>query len=118
MTTVRLPYPPTTNTLFVNAGKRRVRSKRYATWARHAENEILAQQCKPVPGAVSVEIVIGKPDRRKRDLDNLLKAPLDILVCCGLIEDDSRITSIAIRWDTSGDVDGAAVTIKPEGQAK
>lgn len=113
MTIVRMPFPPTVNNLFVNVGKRRVRSQRYATWARAAENEIMAQGVNPVPGDVELFMVAGRPDRRKRDISNLIKAPEDLLVSCGLIEDDSKVVAVSIRWDDSGDIKGLVASIAP-----
>lgn len=37
------------------------------------------------------------PDLRRRDLDNLLKAPLDALTASGMWDDDSQIHALAIR---------------------
>ena len=53
-------------------------------------------------------ILAKPPDRRRRDLDNILKALLDSIVHAGVIEDDSQIDEIQI---TRGDVvaDGAVV---------
>jgi crossover junction endodeoxyribonuclease RusA len=36
------------------------------------------------------------PDRRRRDIDNMLKAPLDAMQHAGVIEDDSLIDDLHI----------------------
>jgi crossover junction endodeoxyribonuclease RusA len=48
--------------------------------------------------AVPLEIRIAAfpPDRRKRDLDNLLKSVLDCLEASGVIENDNLIESLSI----------------------
>jgi Holliday junction resolvase RusA-like endonuclease len=50
-------------------------------------------------GSLPVEISIDAwlPDLRRRDIDNLLKAPLDALTHAGLWDDDSQVMALAIR---------------------
>jgi Holliday junction resolvase RusA-like endonuclease len=63
---------------------------------------VLLGRCPHVPGRVrvSVEIIGGKGWRKNRDLDNCLKAILDILQHKGIILDDGceTVTSVAIRY--------------------
>ena len=51
---------------------------------------------RPLTGRVAVRIEAQPPDRRVRDLDNLLKAPLDALTHAGLWVDDSQIDELTI----------------------
>jgi Holliday junction resolvase RusA-like endonuclease len=53
-----------------------------------------------VRGAVSVDYQFVKPDQRKRDLANLEKAISDLLVSMSLIDDDSQIIDMRLRWST------------------
>ena len=46
---------------------------------------------------LSVVIVAYYPDRRRRDLDNLFKAPLDAMMKAGVYDDDSQIEFLSIR---------------------
>lgn len=57
------------------------------------------EEAPKVPGPVKVDVQI-KPfrDKRRRDLDNTLKSALDLLVRNHVIEDDSRIIDLRIRW--------------------
>ena len=41
----------------------------------------------------------GRPDRRRRDIDNIGKALLDLLVAHQVIEEDSRVVSLDSIWD-------------------
>lgn len=100
MISLSLPYPPTTNNLYRNTrGKGRVKTQRYLTWLRAAGNEVLMQRQKPIAGYVVLNIQLGKPDKRKRDLSNLIKACEDLLVQHGLIEDDSMVAKLTIQWN-------------------
>lgn len=54
-------------------------------------------------GRLAVEILALPPDRRRRDLDNALKAALDALTHAGVWEDDSQIDELTIiRGDAVG----------------
>lgn len=48
--------------------------------------------------AVAVTYIVRRPDARKRDLDNLLKALNDCLTRNFILADDSQITDLRIRW--------------------
>lgn len=58
-------------------------------WACHGEGK--------VSGKCTVLIHANPPDRRKRDLDNVLKALLDAIAKGGAIDDDFDIQEITIR---------------------
>ena len=45
-----------------------------------------------------MEIVAYRPDNRKRDLDNLLKAALDGMAKGLIYEDDAQIKDLSIKW--------------------
>ena len=46
---------------------------------------------------ISISIIAYYPDRRRRDLDNLLKAPLDAMMKAGVYQDDSQVESLSIK---------------------
>jgi crossover junction endodeoxyribonuclease RusA len=50
----------------------------------------------PAQGRLAIEIKATPPDKRKRDLDNILKSLLDSLTHARVIEDDSQFDAIAI----------------------
>ncbi len=106
-TTVTMPPPPSVNNLFKNAGRKgRVPTPAYDDWKRHAGWQVKAQKPAPVRGPVAVTIVHG---RRRADLDNLNKAPLDLLVSLGVIDDDSNVRRLVCEF---GSVVGCVVTIQ------
>lgn len=61
-------------------------------------SECLIQRVRGTAGPLAVSIVAHAPDGRRRDLDNLLKAPLDALTHAGAWEDDSQISDLRIMW--------------------
>lgn len=107
-----LPFPPPVNNLYRNArGRGRVKTDRYLAWQNHAGYE-LENQAPPerISGPIEVTMRFGRPDRRKRDLDGLLKAPLDLLVAHDLIDDDRHVESILAHW--SSEVTGVEIEVR------
>ena len=98
MTTITLPWPPAVNNLFLNVGKRRIRAPRYDAWMLEAQAAVLQQRPGKIKGEFDVEMACERPDRRRRDLDGLFKAPMDLLVKMGVIEDDSLAQDIRAYW--------------------
>lgn len=92
-----LPWPPTANTYYRHVGPRVLISRDGRAY-RQAVAELAASEGWPKFGQqrVSVHIEAWMPDRRKRDLDNVLKSLLDSLTHAGVWEDDSQIDGIAI----------------------
>lgn len=99
---VALPYPPTVNGLYSRSGDRVVRSPRYASWWRVASTDVAVQRPGHVPGQYRLTVVLGRPDRRRRDLDNPIKAVSDLLVAHRVIDDDHLAQEISIRWSDDG----------------
>ena len=114
MTIITLPFPPSTNNMFINSKYGRFRSQKYESWIMEAGNEILRQRPSKVAGPVflSFEFQDGR-DKRKRDISNLIKAPEDLLVKHGIIEadDQSIVRKIDVAW--SMEVEGVRVSIHP-----
>ena len=113
MIVLRLPFPPSANSLF--AGKRRrYVSPQYKRWRVNAGWEIRLQKVQPIAGPVTIDIALTPPDNRRRDCDNANKPILDLLVANGLLADDSReiVRQVTARW-TDADQPQAVVTITP-----
>ena len=85
---IALPFPPSTNRLWRVVDGRAICSKSYREWIEAAGAELMSQRPRKHQGPVAVSIRVGMPDGRKRDLDNLQKACLDLLRRHGVIEDD------------------------------
>ncbi len=117
--TFLLSVPPSTNALYMTDRKanRRFKTPKYTKWQTQAGWELMGQKPRPTQGDVTVEIrvaeeeVIFKNGSKKRDLDNMLKALLDLLVLHRVIEDDRYIKKLSIeRWE-SKDLSGVSGTV-------
>lgn len=97
-----LPFPPSANNLFENATKGRRRSEHYNRWCVTAGKLIMMQGRKQILGHVALAVDLVKPDRRKRDLSNTLKAIEDLLVDMQVIGDDSLIQALSAQWVPEG----------------
>nr|WP_303621867.1 RusA family crossover junction endodeoxyribonuclease [Providencia rettgeri] len=107
---LKLPWPPTNNTLFSVVNGRKIKSKKGRIFTEAVINQITkANQQFNLSGKLKIKIVANPPDLRKRDLDNLLKAPLDALTQSGVITDDSMFRSM--RIDFGEKVNGGSLDI-------
>lgn len=71
-------------------------------YRRDVADQVLIQRgAKHYTGKLRVVIEAWRPDNRKRDLDNLLKAVLDSLTHAGVWEDDGNIVDLRIFWAPS-----------------
>jgi crossover junction endodeoxyribonuclease RusA len=67
---------------------------------------------KPDMRRLRVDIVATMPDRRRRDLDNLLKALLDALQHARVFFDDEQIDALSVRRNGCAKPGGVEVTIE------
>ena len=99
---ISLPYPPTINNYYTVARGRKILSKKGRAWKKEAWGWLMDQNA-PVgrEGAYSVSIYVCPPDKRRRDLDNLLKPLLDACQEYGIFPDDSMVYDLRIqRFDS------------------
>jgi crossover junction endodeoxyribonuclease RusA len=99
MPTIDLPLPPLVNRLWRTGRGRVYRSPRYDAWRKAAGWELALQRPKRITCPIIVTIAAGVPDRRRRDVDNLGKAVLDLLQAHRMIEDDSQVIMMTTGWD-------------------
>lgn len=116
MIVVRVPFPPTTNNLFLNVGKRRVPTKSYRAWRElagvHIDNQMIGQQ--PITGPYHMVLELDRPDRRARDVTNYAKAVEDSLVLSRAIRDDSDALSVMLKWSDRVPGKGAECRVEIE----
>jgi crossover junction endodeoxyribonuclease RusA len=102
--TLTMPVCPSTNNLFFNAkkGKGRRKTDEYKAWIKEAGYRLNSQQAFPIHGDVHVTICV--PAKTRGDLDNRIKACLDLVVSRGLIDDDRFIRSLHVFRDEGQDM--------------
>lgn len=97
--TVTLPFPPSTNGLFVNNQRGgRTLTPRYRDWRVRAMRAAHEQDLARVAGGYALLITAQRPDRRARDLDNIVKAISDLLKELGLIDGDHLCQRLVLEW--------------------
>ena len=102
---VSLPWPPTVNTYWRHAVKGGVAMIYVSKEGQIYRTAVMGQTAltkKLHTGRLRVEIEAYPPDKRKRDLDNILKSLLDALTYAGIWEDDSQIDDLRIYRSTIG----------------
>ena len=92
---IELPFPPSVNTYWRRVGARTLISREGRAFRDQALKQ--CQGAQKFTGGVGVRIWAHPPDRRRRDLDNLLKAPLDALQHGGIYEDDYQVGEIHLH---------------------
>ncbi|MDE2256111.1 MAG: RusA family crossover junction endodeoxyribonuclease [Betaproteobacteria bacterium] len=103
--TLNLPYPPTVNHYWRHTRGNTFIGEKGRAYRFAVVNACVAARAPWVAGKVCVEVDVYPPDKRRRDLDNVLKALLDSIVHAQVIRDDSLI-------------DRLVVTRKPDNEAR
>ena len=105
---LELPYPPSVNHYYRNIQGRTLISKDGREYAQRVYGEVLEKRSlgKLPPEALGnadlwIEIYATPPDKRVRDIDNLLKPLLDAIRKSDLIEDDRWIKDLRVVMGTS-----------------
>lgn len=100
MIRLTLPYPPSVNriwrrskfsTYLSEVGKIFYAKVRPIIFCATNGKKIFCADCR-----VAVTVSVYPPDKRKRDLDNVLKTTLDALTRCGVWDDDSQVDCITV----------------------
>ena len=113
MIEITLPWPPTVNTYWRNINGRTIISAKGREYRKAVADQVLIQRAaKHIDFAVKIEIKAYRPDRRRRDLDNLLKALLDSMTHAGVMHDDALIEDLRVYW---ADEVGGMVKVTIEG---
>ena len=112
MITLTLPFPPSVNGYWRNINGRTLISAKGRAYkkavARLAQWNYAAKQ---LESRLEVLVILHPPDRRKRDIDNSMKALLDSMQAAGVYLDDSQIDRLAIERGEIKKGGAAIVTI-------
>jgi len=90
-----LPFPPTVNNYYTKTQRGVFISQKGKKYRAEIEDAV-QQQCGPLQlaGQLFLEVILFVPDKRRRDVDNYIKALLDALTHAGLWMDDSQIDQL------------------------
>lgn len=109
-----LPFPPSVNHYWRHVGSRVLISKKGRDYRALVSSLIHRKRIKTLEGDLIVDIKLTPPDRRRRDVDNSLKALLDAMQFGGAYFDDSQIVRLAIEKLPPDPGNGhAAVFVQP-----
>lgn len=110
---LHIPLPPSANSIWRRSGTHMHKSTEYTAWLKEAGWTAKAQKPRAVHGPYKLQVQAVRPDKRRRDLDNLIKPISDLLTSIGVIDDDCYCEMLSMRWVTAGE--GVHVTVSPAG---
>lgn len=91
-----LPWPPSVNGYWRSFRGRQIISRSGREYRDLVQAELAGT--KAMLGRLKISICLHPPDKRRRDIDNVLKAIFDSLVHAGAMKDDSQIDELyAVR---------------------
>ena len=93
-----LPFPPSVNHYWRHVGSRTLISRTGRAYRQQVLHDVQQLQLRVITGPIRLEAIATRPDRRRRDVDNLLKSLLDALDHANVYEDDSQIRDLRIGW--------------------
>ena len=94
---LQLPFPPSVNHYWRNFRGRTIVSKAGRDYRADVCATLAGGGKPPFIGRIALAMDAFPPDRRRRDLDNILKASLDSLTCARIFEDDSQVDILLVR---------------------
>ncbi len=94
--TLTLPYPPSANHYWRRNGHQYFISSAGVEFRVQVAAQCWAHGVKLQAGAVSLTVTLVPGDRRRRDIDNVLKPLLDALTRGGAWADDSQVKRLTV----------------------
>ena len=105
-----LPMPPSVNALWKTGNARMYRSAKYLAWMAECEGMLADKERPRINYPFAIDIAIGRPSKRRMDIDNRVKAVMDILEREEIITDDCLCWHMTVYWDQ--DITGCKVMIR------
>jgi len=96
MIKLKLPYPPSVNHYWGQLGSRKYLGKKGKEFRENVFIAAYNAREGVLNGRLHMEVYLYPPDKRKRDVDNVLKPLLDALEHAGVYENDSQIDKLCI----------------------
>lgn len=91
-----LPWPPSVNRYWLAKGNTRFISKAGMGFRKAVAEECSQQGIASLEGRLAVHVALFPPDKRQRDVDNILKALLDACEHAGCYASDSQIDELHV----------------------
>ena len=91
-----LPYPPSINHYYVRCRNHVAIGKAGREYRAAVAQSYSAIEGKPLTCRLKIEVSVFPPDKRRRDIDNVLKALLDAMQHAGVYADDAQIVDLHI----------------------
>ena len=110
-----LPWPPSVNRYYRQYKGRAIISKEgreYRSAVVLAVWKLWTARMQTMTGLLSVSLELYPPDRRRRDIDNILKALLDSMCKAGIYADDSQIKRLHLYMYSHQPPGSVVVTIE------
>ena len=86
----------------------------YRAWTKEAGRILALARATPSIGPFAARLIFDGPDQRRRDVDNLGKAVLDLLVRHGVVKDDHLCRDLRLSWSDLAPDKPGGVTITVE----
>lgn len=118
MIAMRVGWPPSVNRYWRHPSSGRLAGRHLVSTEGRVYRALVAQSAllhaihTPVTGRIDIELLASPPDRRRRDLDNILKSLLDALVHARVLEDDEQIDRLSITRLPPAPPGSVAITIR------
>lgn len=110
--TLTFTYPPQVNNMFTVARGRKIKSAAYRSWMDLNAALSKRQRFSAIAGPYRMTMLATAPDKRRRDLDNIIKPVGDLLQTIGAVADDCNMRELRAAW-VEGAGAGITVTLEP-----
>lgn len=91
-----LPYPPSINHYYAHASNRVILGAKGKSYRRDVALLLHLHRGHCGDKRLAITINVFPPDKRKRDLDNILKSTIDALQHAAIFDDDNQIDMLTV----------------------